>query len=186
MAPCRPWRKALGVPFAVELHFDTDAARRVRSVWDALDASGIPSLRGVPGSVERPHVSLAVFDSADLEMLESVLREPLQQSLGLVINLAFLGFFLAEQQVAFLGVAPSEGLLAAHRLVVGAVRPVVQRYWPNYQADALVPHCTLATALEDPARVVDVVARCDLPIMATVTSAHVVEVPGGRSQLEVR
>ena len=48
------------------------------------------------------------------------------------------------------------------------------------------PHCTLATEVEEPTRVIDVVGRFDLPVLATATSVHLVEVPVGQSHLEAR
>jgi len=174
------------MPFAVELYLDDDADKRVRSIWEALDAGGVQSLGSVPRSAYRPHVSLAVFDSGDGEVLDVVLREALQKSLGLVMSLPSLGFFLAEEPVAFLGVVPSVALLAAHRVVVDALAGVVIGYWPYYEPDALMPHCTLATAVREPAKVTQIVAGFGLPIVATITSAGLVEVPGGKSRLEVR
>ncbi|SNS77347.1 hypothetical protein SAMN05421812_101733 [Asanoa hainanensis] len=44
---------------ALELYLDTDATRRLRALWKALEAEGIPTLASLQDSKHRPHVSLA-------------------------------------------------------------------------------------------------------------------------------
>ena len=50
---------------AVELYFDHPAERRLRVLWDAFEAAGIPSMRGLLDGRHRPHLSLAVAESLD-------------------------------------------------------------------------------------------------------------------------
>ena len=50
---------------AVELYVDRPAERRIRVLWDALEAAGIPSMRGLLDGRHRPHLSLAVAEELD-------------------------------------------------------------------------------------------------------------------------
>lgn len=170
----------------MELYFDDEADARVRAIWRALTDAGVPSLASGAGASHAPHVSLAVFDRGDLEAVAMLVGDPLRAALHLPLVLGALGFFLTEESVAFLGVVPSPGLISLHRAVHGAIADVVQGYWPNYQPGALVPHCTVATGVTDHATVVEVVKRHHLPITATVTSAHIIELPDGHSRFAMR
>ena len=57
--------KLARVVAAIELYFDHAAERRVRVLWDALEAAGVPSLRGLLDGRHRPHLSLAVAEELD-------------------------------------------------------------------------------------------------------------------------
>lgn len=101
------------------------------------------------------------------------------------MSLASLGFFPTTESVAFLGVVPTPELLERHRTLLGALKPVVEGLWPYYDVGALMPHCTLATRVPDPRRVLDILWPGSLPIVGYVSSAHLVEIPGGRSRFSV-
>jgi 2'-5' RNA ligase len=175
------------MPVAVEMYFDSEADRRVRGIWAALDQRAVHSAgsAGVRGA--RPHVSLAVFDDGDPTQVERVLTEHRELYRGLTLPLASLGFFATDEAVAFLGVTPSQRLLEAHRATAVPLRDVVDGFWPYYEPDALVPHCTLASFVSDLSTVADVCAGAQLPILASVTSVGVVRVPSGEvlTQLDV-
>lgn len=168
------------MPFAVELHFDDVSDRQVRTAWARLDAQGIRSLGSVPHSHYRPHVSMAVCDGLDAAKSSDALREAVGDVVGLVLPLASLGFFLTAESVAFLGVTPSNELLAAHRRIHAVVSKVASGLWPYYKPGAWMPHCTLATGVADRGAVALIVAAFELPIIASVDSVDLVEVPGGR------
>ncbi|MFC4066660.1 2'-5' RNA ligase family protein [Actinoplanes subglobosus] len=164
------------MPFAIELFLDEHSDRLVRHIWAALDAHGVGSLGSRPGSGRHPHVSLSVFEHGDASTVSDVLRPMLADVAGLSLPLANLGFFLTDESVAFLGVVPSQRLLALHRQVHEAIEPIVEGVWPYYRPDALVPHCTLATGVTDRAVVIDVVSGFTLPIHAVAASGRLVEV----------
>lgn len=131
-----------------------------------------------------PHVSLAAFDAADLEVVGSALLEPLKECIGLRLTLASLGFFLTEESVAFLGVVPTASFLGLQRRVFDALSPVTSGYWPYYRPGALVPHCTLATGVTDHSAVTKIVtgassdrSRCGV--------RSLVELPGAISRFRV-
>ncbi|MEU8660302.1 2'-5' RNA ligase family protein [Actinoplanes philippinensis] len=170
------------MPYAIELFLDERADRRVRQMWAALDAAGVMSLGGRPGTDHHPHVTLSVFQEGDPDQVADVLRPVLATTAGLPLQLAGLGFFLTDEAVAFLAVIPSGRLLTLHRQVHEAVAPIAEGIWPYYRPDALLPHCTLATGVTDRATVADVVAGLPIPIPALASAAYLVEVPGGHSR----
>src|SRR5688572_22383236 len=113
------------MPFAVELYLDAAAQDRVREIWAALDDVGVPSLASSPGASYRPHVSLAAFDHVVIERAAEQLLPAMAGCVGMALQLASLGFFMPEPAVAFLGVVPTERLLASHRQVFAAAEPIV-------------------------------------------------------------
>ena len=168
--------------YAVELRLDGDASHAVSELWSAIDRAGETSLGSARVGV--PHVSLAVFDTLDQRRIEGALAVELTGALRLELILGSLGFFFGPTTVAFLGVAPSASLLEAHRAVLGALAAGTEGLWRHYRADALVPHCTLAMAVRDPAVVAGSVSG-RLPIEARVAGAALVEVRSGRVLLAV-
>ncbi|MCA2216104.1 2'-5' RNA ligase family protein [Wangella sp. NEAU-J3] len=173
------------MPHAVELFLDERADHQIRQIWAALDAYGVTSLGSVPQSRYRPHVTLSVFEHGNPSEVADAVRPVLATSVGLTLPLAALGFFLTEEAPAFLGVVPSSRLLAVQRAVHDAIEPLVDGIWPYYRPDALLPHCTLAVGVTDKARVLDVVTRFPAPIPARASSAHLVEIPGGYSSIQL-
>lgn len=164
---------------ALELYLDVASERSVLSLWAAVDALGVPSLGSAPETDYRPHVSLAVFTETGLPRLVAALGPALASSLEMPLTLASLGFFVGAQSVAFLGVTPTERLLATHREVHAALVGVVDESWPLYAPGVWMPHCTLAMNPDDPARVL--AAAPSLPIAAVTAEAHIVEISSGRS-----
>jgi hypothetical protein len=173
------------VPQAIELFLDERADQRIRQIWAALDDHGIPSLGSSARSRYRPHVTLSVFEHESPREVAEAVRPVLAPSVGLALPLEPLGFFLTGEAPAFLGVVPSARLLALHRTVHEAIEPLVDAIWPYYRPDALLPHCTLAVGVTDRARVVDIVTRFPIPIPARVSSAHLVEIPGGHPSIQL-
>jgi len=169
------------MPLAVELFLDQEADRRIREIWAALDARGITSLGGIPGTLYRPHVTLSVFERGDPARVAAALRPLLNAAIGLELPLSPLGFFLTDEAPAFLGVIPSARLLGLHHAVDQAIEPLVDDIWPYYRPDALLPHCTLAMAVTDKATTIRTVSGFRTPVPARVAGAHLVEIPGGHT-----
>jgi len=170
------------MPFAIALFLDERSDLIVRQIWAALDDHYVTSLGRIANSDYHPHVTLSVFEHGDTEQLFGILHPIAQQTVGLPLPLAALGFFLTEEAPAFLGVIPSSRFLSVHRAVHDAIKPVVDGIWPYYRPDALLPHCTLAVGVTDKARVIDVVSQFTLPIDALAASAQLVEISGGHKR----
>ncbi|WP_433827560.1 hypothetical protein ACQP2E_36845 [Actinoplanes sp. CA-015351] len=95
---------------ALELYLDVHATRRIRPLWQALEAEGIPSL-GSLNAKHRPPVSLAAAHRMDPEaVVAAVEGVP-----GLTLSMDFVGQFVGR--VLWLGVTVTDELLAHHRTV---------------------------------------------------------------------
>jgi len=174
------------MPYAVELHFDQAADARVRSLWAALAEAGVSSPEWYRCAEYQPHVSLAVFEQADLDRLVPRLREVVAAAAGLPLRLAMLGFFLEpERSTAFLGVAASDPLLRLHREVDVVLGERATNRRPYYLPGAWTPHCTLPVDASDVAAVVSVVRSFALPVVASMAGAHLIDVGTGASAARI-
>lgn len=158
---------------ALELYLDTDATRRIRVLWDALEQEGVQSLRSLLDSRHRPHVSLAVAERLHPQRVVAALAG-LPVAPPLRLSFQHVGQFVGR--VLWLGPTPSAELLTHQaavyeRLVAGGVG-VSELYRPG----RWVPHCTLSMRV--PNRLMAAaVRRCleMLPLDATVTGAAVAD-----------
>jgi 2'-5' RNA ligase len=162
---------------AVVLYFDEETDTRVREVWAALDVHGVDSVARTHGAGYRPHLTLAIVETADEERAAEALRLPLARVEGLPLTLNAVGFFLTGAAPAYLGVSPTTRLLLLHERVHDALDDLLT--WGYYRPGAWVPHCTLAMGVTSPSAVAEVVSSAaTLPMHATVSAADVVRLPG--------
>ncbi|MEE6260569.1 2'-5' RNA ligase family protein [Plantactinospora sonchi] len=158
---------------ALELYLDTDATRRIRVLWDALESEGVQSLRSLLGQRHRPHMSLAVAPRLDPEQVAGALT-------GLVVAAPLrLDFQCAGQfvgRVLWLGPAPTAELLAHQASVYDRLTGAGVAVSKHYRPGRWVPHCTLSMRVPNVLMAASV-RRCleVLPIDATVVGAAVVD-----------
>lgn len=163
---------------AVELFFDRAADARVRGVWTALGDAGFERRKGT----WRPHVSLSVFDSADLGHLLPSLEERVRPARGLRLRMAHLGIFVdAEQPLAFLGVTPSEELLGLQRRLATALDLLADSTRDYYVPTAWTPHCTLPVKVDRTDSLLEVVRKSNLPIDAEVEHVKMIDTDSGEA-----
>lgn len=172
----KPRTQQAKAPFAVVLHFDEFSERRIRQAWAALDENGVPSAGSTYEDGYRPHVTLAIVNTPQPEGVAMRLRRPLADVSGMSLTMTALGFFLTNRAPAYLAVAPTRRLVELHDEVHRAIGPDEEN-WSYYQPGNWMPHCTLAMDIACQTTVADALGESTLPILATVDSAHLVELP---------
>jgi hypothetical protein len=156
---------------AIELYFDPLAERRLRTLWTALDAADVPTLRNHTHGRHRPHLSLAVADEFP--------PEPVIAALGVLplpvpVTFQYVGQFPGG--VLWLGPTPTAALLALHAEAVARLDGAGIPFWPLYRPDVWVPHTTLSMVARRAAVARAVPLCCDiLPLSGTLMSAAVVD-----------
>lgn len=160
---------------AVELFFDDKSERIVREMWQALAERDIAPFLWESGS--RPHVTLTVFDDADVAELEARVASFARTTPAFRMSFSSIGTFSTDEGVVFLAPKPSEILLRRHRdfqQTLGAFRP---QQWPYYAPELWVPHCTMVLEAGRAKAIEAIAALQDLfrPFEATVESVGVVE-----------
>ncbi|MBG6103420.1 2'-5' RNA ligase [Micromonospora vinacea] len=154
---------------AVELYLDPDATRRIRVLWDALEAEGVQSMRSLLEQRHRPHVSLMVAPRFDPEQVAEALQGMVVAA-PLRLDFQHAGQFVGR--VLWLGPAPTPELLAHHRLVHDRLATAGIPLAEHYQPGRWVPHCTLSMRVPN-SLMAAAVRRCleVLPLAATVVGA---------------
>lgn len=166
--------------YAVELRFDEDLARRVRMLWQALEAIGSGGFG--PDGEPVPHVSLAVYDdeSAVDEVAAGRLIERLAARAAVTeIAFASLGVFPTEENVLFLAPVVTPALLDIHTSWHAMAATLGAACRAYYLPGRWVPHCTLSM-LGPMAGVIagfDHLARHWTPLAGTVRSVALIRVP---------
>ena len=157
---------------ALELYLDVDATRRLRTLWRALEAEGIPTL-GSLHARHRPHLSLAAARTLDPHAVAEAL-DGVAVGRDLTLSVDFVGQFVGR--VLWLGVTVTEELLAHHRLVHERLAAGGVEVWEHYRPGRWVPHCTVSLRVPNP-QMAPAIRRCleILPLRATVTGAAVAD-----------
>lgn len=154
---------------ALELYFDPVADRRMRVLWNALEAAGVPSLRDLMHRRHRPHVSLAVAHELDPDTVRAALKD-FDVVPSLRVSFQYTGWFVGR--VLWLGFPPTASLLAHQAEVWRRLSVAGLKIFDSYAPTAWVPHCTLSMRVPRP--VLTEAVRCCLevlPIQATFTGA---------------
>jgi 2'-5' RNA ligase len=158
---------------AVELFLDVDATRRVRTLWRALEAEGVPTLASLLNDRHRPHISLAAARTLSPSAVVSALAD-MVVARPIPLRLDFVGQFVGR--VLWLGVTPSAELLDHHREVHSRLAAAGVETWDLYRPGRWVPHCTVSMRVPNPLMAVSV-RRCleMLPVEAVVSGASVTD-----------
>ncbi|MEV4702123.1 2'-5' RNA ligase family protein [Actinoplanes sp. NPDC049316] len=163
---------------ALEVYLDVDATRRIRALWKALEADGIPTMASLHER-HRPHISLAAARRLPPDAVAAALRG-LDVGRGLSVGMDFAGQFVGR--VLWLGVTMTEELLAHHRAVHDRLAHAGVPVWEHYRPGRWVPHCTVSLRVPNPA-MGPAVRRCleILPVRAQLAGAAVTDHANGIS-----
>jgi len=130
--------------YAVVALLDDTTDRRVRALWDALNA-----LLGGDTLTQRnpvPHFSLHVAESYRMDQMLPSLRRFTRLETALDVQTAGLGLFSAEEITLYATVVRATALYRFHVAAIAAVEGYAigpdERYLPEHW----VPHITLAQA----------------------------------------
>ena len=158
---------------ALELYLDPDASRRVRTLWAALEADGVPTVATLMDGLHRPHVSLAVADQLEPQAVAEAL-DGLSAVPPVRLAFHFAGQFLGR--VLWLGPAPSLPLLEHQAEVDRRLAAAGIAVWDHYRPGHWVPHCTVSMRVPNPVMGA-AIRRCleYVPIEATLVGAAVAD-----------
>ncbi|AEV88926.1 hypothetical protein ACWT_7917 [Actinoplanes sp. SE50] len=157
---------------ALELYLDVDATRRVRTLWRALEAEGIPTL-GSLHPRHRPHVSLAAARTIEPYAAAAAL-DGLNVGRGLSVRMDFAGQFVGR--VLWLGITMTPELMDHHRAVHERLAAGGVEVWEHYRPGLWVPHCTVSLRVPNP-MMAAAIRRCleILPLSGTITGAAIAD-----------
>lgn len=166
------------MPFAVELFFDADLDQAVRQIWEAVaKTADVPNAMAI--SRNRPHVSLAVFESASTDKVLAALHMFAATQGPVELRLESVGAFPGTEGVVFAAPTPSRSLLLAHTKLLAVLGSLVRGMGPYYRLDRLFFHCTLNIGLsqEQVARVLAAALIAGLPLQGRASTVGLVRIP---------
>lgn len=132
------------MPFAVNLLFNAEVATAVAGRWERLADAGLS--RSMLDLGYPPHVTLAVFDTLDVDTAATALDGIFEDVGRLDLTLGGIATFGTGSGVCYAALAPSVDLMRLHAAMLGAVGETCRLH---YQAARWTPHCTLAMNLSD-------------------------------------
>ncbi|MFZ5814593.1 MAG: 2'-5' RNA ligase family protein [Bacillota bacterium] len=116
-------------------------ADRVMAIMaDLRDRCGVEGGYATP----LPHFSYHIAVRYQLPALTERLAELAATSRPFTVRTAGISLFTGERPVLFIGIAPSQRLLAFHRQVWELAAGLAEEPSPYYEPDRWVPHITLA------------------------------------------
>lgn len=156
--------------YAVELFLNEKESRPIREAFAHLG-----SVLAEMGA--SPHVSLAVFDEADVDGLIAVTEDFFRNRSVFKMRFSSFGFFPGAEGVVFLAPVVTRGMLDMHEAFHACLARRGLCSSAHYLPGAWVPHCTLA--IEQPiTRTMENLARMapsSLPGEYLVDSVHVIQ-----------
>jgi 2'-5' RNA ligase len=163
------------MPFAVHLFFDTNTEKVIKSVWkDLADTSIAPYMHQ---SANRPHFSLAIYQSIDLRACEQKLQSLAASRHRLPVSFQYLGIFPTPTSAVFLGTTVTVSLLDLHAQVHETLHSIGIDPLHYYLPGKWVPHCTLALELEPKliSQALDRGLQIPLPLYGEITEIGLIE-----------
>jgi 2'-5' RNA ligase len=169
------------MPYALELFFDPRSETRLRKLIGGLRQTRIGGTVLIDDVKARPHITLAVFDHADEQVMCNVVRELARATPSLPVILSSLGMFPGKESVLFLAPVLDEELLELQRKVHSRLNEFTQSPWKMYAPGRWVPHCTLALKLplESVTRAIEILSESTFPITADLVELGVSEFEAG-------
>jgi 2'-5' RNA ligase len=159
--------------FSVLLTLDAPSDAAVNALAGELLGSNVGA--GIVWS--RPHISLAISETLDVEAFLPELREIASAYTPQRCAMSSLGFFPGAKRVCFLAPIVTQSLIDLHRAVDERFARHATRVDGNYRPPKWVPHCTLAMGLDSEAMgpVLDAYARLAMPLEGRFEQLELVE-----------
>jgi len=168
------------MPCATTLYFDLETDAAIRRIWQAIEDAGLPSSMLNLGY--RPHLTLAVCESMNLEALRGELPRLVSSIRPVPLTFYGLGTFNIKEGVVFLGVTATQTLLDLHEQFWRLSVAHADGNHTYYQPGIWVPHITLGYGLQQDqvGQVITALLKIALPASGIATELVVTDVsPSG-------
>jgi 2'-5' RNA ligase len=166
------------MPCATTLYFDLETDAAIRRLWQAIEDAGFPS--AMLNLEFRPHLTLAVCETMDLDTLRGELPRLVAATHPLAVTFHSLGAFTVKEGVVYLGVTVTRDLLDLHDQLWKLLTANSTGNSSYYLPGIWVPHVTLGYGLpqEQVGSVINLLLKSPLPVIGMVTELVVTDVAG--------
>lgn len=133
--------------YAVALYFDEKSQAQLLNMMEDLCRAGVNRYLLDVGI--RPHITLAYWkDQNGIDVTDGIKRFA-QEVKGTNVLFSSIGIFPGEPKVVYLSPVKNDGLIKLHNGLYQELNGKIENYSQNYTPDYWVPHCTLATKLNE-------------------------------------
>lgn len=163
--------------YAIELCFDSDTEMAVRRLRRKLVDAGLPAT--LTDTDERPHISLAVFNTLDADFWLARLKAFAASLPPFAVTLSAVGSFPTAAGIVFLAPTPTRQLLDAHQRLLDRLRTRHVEPIDYYLPEQWIPHCTVAMNFteDETSQALAIVRRELKPTRGLILELDLVEVP---------
>jgi 2'-5' RNA ligase len=170
------------VGYGIVLYLDPETEEAVRSVWEALAEAGVD--RSMADGGIRPHVTLAVSDHVELNLLKEATARFAASRPSFRLTLSHTGLFPTAEGVLFYGVTLTHTLLEVHGEYSRIFGWHARQPYAYYRVGAWVPHCTLAMGLLPTqfGEAIGIAQRAALPLYGSVHQMGLIRTAGAASE----
>ena len=164
--------------YAVMMYLDASSEERIRAIWAAMEAAGVPC--ELPALGARPHISLTCYEDIDPQAFEAPLCDFAEVRKPIPLSFSYLGVF--PKGIVFLGHTVTGRLIEIHRAYHEAFAAFRDQAFSLYHPGSWVPHCTLAMNLEQHhlPKAIEIAAQFPLPIEGRLEGIGMVAFPPTR------
>ena len=161
--------------YAIHAFFDPQTEAAIKVVWKELADSGTAPY--LYQSANRPHLTLAIYDTLDLAAGEARLGNLAAASPPLPVIFHSLGMFTTPRAAVFLAPRVDAALLELQAHVHQVFAEVTSNPDEYYLPGKWVPHCALALELDKATavRVIQMAMNIPLPLVGQVTELGAIE-----------
>lgn len=160
--------------FSIGMYFDKATEQEIRRIWQAVAAGGKANYLYHSG--DRPHITLAIMETLDLQQASHILREIASEWQVMEVSFQSIGIFPSTTAV-FLAPVPTPGLLRLQKDLRIALEGFTQfQDSPYFLPGKWVPHCSIAIefpAASLPGVVHQVLDEVHLPLNGLITAIGV-------------
>jgi 2'-5' RNA ligase len=169
------------MPYALEVFFDPKCESRLRRLIGGLRQTRIGGTVLIDDVKARPHITLAICDHVDEQVVSNVVREIARETMCLPVILSSLGMFPSKESALFLAPVMEPELLDLHRKVSARMSEFTQSPWKLYAPGRWVPHCSVALKLplDGVQRAIEIMMESTFPITGELIEIGVAEFESG-------
>ncbi|MDH4203171.1 MAG: 2'-5' RNA ligase family protein [Phycisphaerae bacterium] len=136
------------MPYAVVLHFSDELEKKVLALWQKLADTKLTSSL-LDFGISRPHISLASFEKADVNILLKYVENLAKSTPSFSLNFDSVGSFPTDEKVVYLAPNRSDGFISIHREFHKSIQNTDLSCNEYYLPGKWLPHCTVAYRVED-------------------------------------
>jgi hypothetical protein len=131
--------------YSIELYFESEFEKKVRSLWDELEGAGVPSIMQNIGS--RPHLSLLILDKCNVQHLAGIIEQEIREYCKIPITFPAISVIPGRQQTVCLTPIVTFEMVAIQKGLFMLLDELGYSVRKHYEPNNWLPHCSISKEL---------------------------------------